>query len=151
VSRPPEQPVHLTIRSTPAHLRVVRATVEAMCRQLGFTGEDAGHVVLGTDEALTNIIRHAYDGRHDQRIDIELAPRDAPGEGGIRIRLRDYGRPIDPRAIRARDLHDVRPGGLGVHIMGTCMDRVDYRPADGGGTVLTMVRTLREGQKGTPQ
>ena len=43
---------------------------------------------------------------------------------------------------RGRDLDDVRPGGLGVHIMTSCMDCLEFRQAEGGGTILTMVKRL---------
>lgn len=136
--------VRLSICSTPAHLAIVRAALEKMCEGVGFDPQAAGQVVLSADEALANIIRHAYKGDDGRPIEIELTPlpRD-PGPGGLRIRIRDYGDWVDPSQIRSRDLADVRPGGLGVHIMTQCMDSLEYSPAEGGGTVLTMTRELR--------
>ncbi|MBI5725609.1 MAG: ATP-binding protein [Planctomycetes bacterium] len=135
----PDKPLHLHILSMPSHLPVVRAAVEKLCQQLGFSAETAGKIILSVDEALTNIIRHAYDEKPDKPIEVELTPLcDA-----IQIVLRDYGRPVDPSVIRSRDLNDLRPGGLGVHIMTCCMDRIEYRPVeDGAGTVLTMTKRL---------
>ncbi len=47
-------------------------------------------MVLGIDEACTNIIRYAYAMQDDQPIRLSIEPlRDC-----IRIRLRDYGTPI---------------------------------------------------------
>jgi anti-sigma regulatory factor (Ser/Thr protein kinase) len=123
-----------------------------MCEAVGFDPEVAGQVVLSADEALTNIIRHAYKGASDGPIDIELAPvGEEEATGGLRICIRDYGQYVDPLSIRPRDLSDVRPGGLGVHIMTQCMDAVEYRPADGGGTVLTMVKSVPADAKGSPR
>jgi anti-sigma regulatory factor (Ser/Thr protein kinase) len=142
------RPVQLRISSLPAHLPVVRVAIEKMCELLGFDAEAAGGIVLSVDEALTNIIRHAYDGAGDKPIEIELA---ATGEGrptGLKISLRDYGRAVDPSQIKSRDLADVRPGGLGVHIMNECMDQVEYRKAPGGGTLLTMTKNLCQREKG---
>lgn len=138
----PDRPVKLSIYSSPACLPVVRAALEKMCELIGFDSETAGAVVLSADEGLTNIIKHAYDGAADQPIDVELTPFGAPAASGLRIRLRDFGRVVDPSQIKSRDLRDVRPGGLGVHIMNECMDRIEYRPAEGGGTLLTMVKNL---------
>ena len=135
--------VRLSICSTPAHLGIVRAALEKMCEAVGFDPETTGQVVLSADEALANIIRHAYKGDSHWSIEIELAPLPGgAGPAGLRIRIRDYGDWVDPSQIRSRDLADVRPGGLGVHIMSQCMDALDYAPAEGGGTVLTMTKEL---------
>ena len=140
----PDKPVKIVIASSPAYLPVVRGAVEKMCQLLGFDDEGAGGVVLSVDEALTNIIKHAYNGADDKPIDIDLAPLTESPAGGIRICLRDYGPSVDPEKIRSRDLDDIRPGGLGVHIMCECMDKLEYRRAEGGGTVLTMTKKAPE-------
>jgi len=139
---PGGKPIRLCVLSLASHLPVVRAAVQKTCELAGLGAEAAGGVVLGVDEALTNIIRHAYKCAEDRPIEIELAVLDDPGARALRIRLRDYGCPVDPAEIRSRDLGDVRPGGLGVHIMKKCMDSVEYRQAEGGGTVLTMIKNL---------
>ncbi|HUT56473.1 MAG TPA: ATP-binding protein [Phycisphaerae bacterium] len=138
----PIQPVRLCIRSSPLHLPMVRAAVEKMCEALGFDSDSAGSVVLSTDEALTNIIKHAYKGADDKPIEIELGPVNESGQQALRICMRDYGIAVDPARIKSRDLKDVRPGGLGVHIMSECMDSVEYRHAEGGGTLLVMVKDI---------
>ncbi|HOF18240.1 MAG TPA: ATP-binding protein [Phycisphaerae bacterium] len=134
----PGSPIRMTVLSTPAHLPVVRAAVEKVCELAGVDEQAIGGVVLSVDEAMTNIIRHAYDGHDDQPIEIELSVTDS----ALRIRLRDFGRSVDPAEIRSRELDDVRPGGLGVHIMQECMDSVSYEPAEGGGTRLTLTKRI---------
>lgn len=148
---PADKPVQLTVLSLPAHLPVVRAAVERMCQFIGFDADTAGKIVLSVDEAMTNIIRHAYQGAGDKPIEIQLTPIRASGRDALRICLRDYGRPVDRARIRSRDLADVRPGGLGVHIMNECMDQVDYSAAEGGGTLLTMLKLLPSSDKGNPE
>lgn len=142
MSLPQHRPIKLKISSLPAHLPVVRGAVEKLCEQIGFDHDVAGEVVLSVDEALANIIKHVYGDRGDQAIEIELSSIGSPDSQGVEIRLRDYGRWVDPATIKSRDLADVRPGGLGVHIMNQCMDSVEYAPAEGGGTLLTMTRKL---------
>jgi serine/threonine-protein kinase RsbW len=46
----------------------------------------------------------------------------------VRFVLRDYGRSCDPKYIRSRDLEDIRPGGVGVHIIRQVFDYVKYEP-----------------------
>jgi len=135
------RPVKITIMSLPAHLPVVRAAVEKACKIVGFQDETAGSIVLSVDEALTNIIKHAYKGADDREIEVELGILGDPPEV-LKVRIRDYGVYVDPSQIKSRDLKDVRPGGLGVHIMTECMDRVQFSPAEGGGTLLTLTKRL---------
>ena len=79
-------------------------------------------VVLGVDEACTNIIRHAYELRDDQLIALSME------DGGdcVRMRLRDYGRQTPADAMRGRAPDLIRPGGLGMHLMRSVFDKVDY-------------------------
>ena len=138
----PTAPVKLSILSTPDHLPVVRAALERLCALIGFDEASVGDVVLAVDEALTNVIRHAYDGRADRPIEVTLRPL-SPGESPrLEIRLRDWGRQTDLARIKSRDLDEIRPGGLGVHIMKRCMDSVRYDHVPDGGTLLTMVKAL---------
>lgn len=138
-----QNPLQLELQSDPAELREVRRAVERLCEQAGLDEGSAGRVALAVDEAITNIIRHAYDNRPDGLIVLEASQR---GEE-LTIVLRDFGRSVDPQRIRSRDLDDIRPGGLGVHIIHECMDRVDYRPAPEGGTELTLTKRLPEGKE----
>lgn len=138
----PDKPIKIVIDSATAHLPVVRAAVGKMSELLGFDEDACLRIMLSTDEALTNVVRHAYDGKPGNPIEIEIAPLSQGEQRGIRIALRDYGHAVDPKHIRSRDLADVRPGGLGVHIMCECMDDLEYRPAEGGGTILTMTKAL---------
>jgi serine/threonine-protein kinase RsbW len=45
---------------------------------------------------------------------------------------------VDPAEICGRDLDDVRPGGLGVHLIRAMMSTADYSRAPGGGMLLVM-------------
>lgn len=139
-------PLQLEILSDPSCLSDVRARVESYATEAGLDEAAAARVVLAVDEALTNIIRHAYEHRPDRPIRIEISS--LPGE--LKITLEDFGRSADPDSIQPRDLEDIRPGGLGVHIMRECMDTVQYEPRPEGGTVLTMTKKLDSSTKEQP-
>ena len=138
----PRHPIKISIRSTSGHLPIVRAALERMCELLGYGSDAAGGIVLSVDEALTNIIRHAYDNQDDQPIDVELAPIVNENPIALRVSLQDWGRQVDPAQIKSRSLTEIRPGGLGVHIITKCMDEVKYSPREEGGTLLTMVKNI---------
>lgn len=131
--------IRLSVPSDPACLTVVRALIERMSELAGFDEHQSGRIMLAVDEACTNIIRHQYDGRRDERIDIEA--RIDAGAGTLELVLRDYGEVRDPRQFRGREMSDVRPGGLGIHLIREIMDEVEYSPAPGGGMQLRLVKT----------
>jgi anti-sigma regulatory factor (Ser/Thr protein kinase) len=126
------QAIQLTIRSDPRELPPVRAAVEKSALAAGFDAPEASNVVLAIDEALTNVFKHGYEGNTEQMVELSIQTLTQP-RPGIRICIRDFGKQVSPESICGRDLDDVKPGGLGVHIMRSIMDEVVYTtPADGG-------------------
>lgn len=79
-------------------------------------------MVLGVDEACTNIIRYAYDLRDDQLIVLSMEGL----RGCVRMRLRDYGRQTPKHEMKGRAPETIKPGGLGLHLMRDAFDKVDY-------------------------
>lgn len=132
--------LELTLQSDRAALPGIRDRVRALTKAERFGVEACGQIVLAVDEALANVIQHGYKGVSDQPIDVRFERLEHNGRRGLRVTIRDYGRQVDPATIRSRDLADIRPGGLGVHIMRSVMDEVIYAcPADCG-MLLTMTK-----------
>lgn len=128
--------VQVALRSHPKYLPLVRSVVEHGAQLVGFSQDEVDRIVLAVTEGVTNVIRHGYKGATDQPID--LAIRMFAGE--LRVEIRDRGRFVDPSSIRSRPLDEVRPGGLGVHLMKATMDEVEYTKNESGGTTLTLVK-----------
>lgn len=94
-------------------------------------------MVLGVDEACTNVIRHAYRLRDDQLMALSLEGlRDC-----VRMRLRDYGRQTPPHAMSGRSHDLIKPGGLGLHLIRSAFDKVDY-VLKKRGTELVLTKNL---------
>ena len=172
MSETPE--IRIEMRSNPLYLSGAREMVGAIARRLCFSDEACGQIALALDEALCNVIRHGYQRRADGPIWISIYPitppagsdapdaaRDRPaghrrsGAGGLggecdspatalTIVIEDEARQIDPELIRSRDLDQVRPGGLGVHIIRAVMDEVRYEKRDGLGMRLIMTKYRAE-------
>lgn len=131
--------LRLAFPSRPAELKRVREAIAATLDAAGCPAAATRDCVLAVDEACQNIIRHAYGGDPDGEIILEIR-RD--GDALI-VLLRDFAETVDPRRIKPRDLDQVRPGGLGTHLMQETMDAVDFLPAsDNGGNLLKMVKKL---------
>jgi anti-sigma regulatory factor (Ser/Thr protein kinase) len=125
--------------SDPKLLTVVRGVVAEVTTMVRFSDQDAHRLMLGLDEALTNVIKHAYNGAHDKPIDATFtAIVNESGRLGVRVNIRDQGNQVDQDKIHGRDLKDLRPGGLGVHLMKSMLDRVEYIRRPEGGTELVL-------------
>jgi anti-sigma regulatory factor (Ser/Thr protein kinase) len=126
----------LTFAGEAAALALVRARLREFLSVVGFGEQEAERIVLAIDEACTNIIRHAHQGevkpvwlgmeRHTERVVFVL---------------QDRGAPCDPDRIQGRSLEEVRPGGLGVHIIREVFDVVEYTPLEEG-TQLRLEKRL---------
>jgi anti-sigma regulatory factor (Ser/Thr protein kinase) len=104
------------------NLALMRNCVRRFLENLPFSERQRTLMVLGVDEACTNIIRHAYHLRDDQLISLSLeSKRDC-----VCLRLRDYGKKAKPGTMDGRPADLIKPGGLGLHLIRNAFDQVDY-------------------------
>lgn len=122
-----EDAVKLNFPSDPRYLGVVRGSIERFAALVGFDEEECRWITLAVHEALTNVIRHAYHSQHDRPVELLLRERDH----GMEVLLVDYGTGVKPEQMSGRDLNDVRPGGLGLHMIREIMDETQYSPLEG--------------------
>lgn len=142
--RAPSAARPLLRRCFPARATELRSVREAVRREAlaqGCAPECAGDFVMAVDEACQNIIRHAYAGRSDGEIVLEIER----SGGDLLVSLRDFAPPVDPARVRPRDLDDLRPGGLGTHLIRELTDGADFAPAPpGGGNLFRMRKRIRK-------
>lgn len=120
----------LELLSDPQLLFVVRGALERLTEVFGFSPPDRRSVTRAVDEALTNIMRHCYNGRTDQPIEVycsRVHPPSSERADGLQILLCDQGPAVDPSKLRGRRLDEIKPGGLGLHFIRQSMDTVEYQ------------------------
>jgi len=126
-------------------LCVVRNALSELTAKLGFPEPECRAVVLAVDEALTNIIRHAYLGDSEKPIEASFRRiamlQDGQVEEALEIVLEDRGITANPRKMCGRALEDVRPGGLGLHFIRESMDTVEFSRRKGR-NLLRLVKVL---------
>jgi len=128
------QGIRITVNSDKQYLAPIRTLVREATDLAGFEEEEAEKIVLAVQEGCANVIRHCYNNCPTERMDIWFCFDDEE----LEIRIVDYGTFVDPSKIKSRDLDEVRPGGLGVHLMQKVMDEVTYEENESGGTTLTL-------------
>jgi serine/threonine-protein kinase RsbW len=120
-----------------ANLALLRKCVRDFLKGYPFSEKERMLMVLGVDEACTNVIRYAYRLRDDQLISLRM-------EGlrkCVRMRLRDYGEKVSPHEMKGRSPDMIKPGGLGVHLIRYAFDQVDYIQKSRG-TELVLTKNL---------
>ena len=134
-----EKLAEIHFQATPDQLRQVRKVVRAATEQKGCAREVANCIVLAVDEASANVIKHGYGERNTGDIILEIYY----SQGELVIRLTDFAKPINKEAIQSRDLNDIRPGGLGVHLISEIMDEYKFLDTpDGIGNILEMRKKI---------
>jgi serine/threonine-protein kinase RsbW len=140
--------IRLAVQGILEHRDVALRTVSAACR-LPFRGaredrfqEFRSHVVSAVGEAFNNIAIHGYKDRAPGMVEIEVAATASE----LSIQIRDYGLSYDPHAMPAPDLDSLHESGLGVFIMKSFMDRVEYTPGPPNVLKLTKLVAKSNGQ-----
>ncbi len=119
------------------NLALMRNCVRGFLEKFPFSERQRTAMVLGVDEACTNIIRHAYHLQDDQPISLSLEGKN----DCVCMRLRDYGRQMQPALMKGRPADLIKPGGLGLHLIRHAFDQVDY-VLQSEGTELVLTKNL---------
>ena len=111
----------------------------------GFPRDRVDDVVLAVDEACSNSIRHAYEGRSDARLDLCLCS----DNGVLEFVLRDRGTPapadrVARKELETPDLDALQPGGLGMGLIHAVFDEVEFTPDAARGNRVVMRLKLPE-------
>lgn len=147
--------LRLQLESNPDALCLVRATLQRATEVMHFPDSDSRAIVRSVDEALANVIRHAYQGRGGLPIEVTCRrlckSAGATAPCGLEIILMDSGVAADPKKLRGRPLEEVRPGGLGLHFIKQSMDVVEFSRKNGK-NLLRMVKHLASSKpEGKPE
>ena len=112
--------------------------LEEACRAWGVADRARFQLELALDEAVSNIVRHAYGGGPG-----EIGLRLGRIEGDVWIELWDEGPAFDPTDAPAPRLEgalaDRADGGMGIHLMRRVVDELQYR-REGSRNILRMVK-----------
>lgn len=133
----------IEVPSIPDRLKMVREMIGDCCDIAGCDRATRRDIVLAVDEACQNVIRHAYAGADDGRMGVAVWLESGGEQRRLIFEISDDADPVDPATVSPRDLEDVKPGGLGTHLIREIMDTVDFvaSPVEAG-NILRLTRTL---------
>jgi serine/threonine-protein kinase RsbW len=120
------QKYKLKIPSITENLQLIREFIIKVAEKAGFDQERQEQIALAVDEACTNVIKHAHKFDARRLIDIQILV-DAQK---ISITITDRGRGFNAAKLKDPDLQkyarESRHGGLGIYLIKTLMDEVQF-------------------------
>jgi serine/threonine-protein kinase RsbW len=132
----------LLVKSRTENLTTVREFISSAVEEVHAPQDIAGDIVLAVDEACTNIIKHAYKFSPDGDITIVFKY----SENKVVVKITDHGAPFSPDTVPTPDLkkyfEEKRVGGLGMYLMKSLMDDVNYKSVPGKYNQVLLTRKL---------
>jgi len=120
------QKYNLKIPSITENLQMIREFVLKIAAKTGFKEETQEQIALAVDEACTNVIKHAHHHDAQRLMDIQIQT----DTNKMKIIITDKGRGFDITKLKDPDvkqfIKESRHGGLGIYLIKTLMDEVDY-------------------------
>lgn len=133
--------------ATVEQLRPILGWIREQIAQVGFDRTALHNIELASEEAVINIIHHAYQ---DSPETVEVVVHVLPEKIGAEIVFKDFGPPFNPLETKAIDptaeIEEREIGGLGIYFIRQLMDDVRYS-RDRDQNVLVLVKNLNRSDK----
>lgn len=118
----------VTIESDPSKIGPVRRSVEGVATAIGMDERAASDLGLCVNEALANVMRHAYGGATDRPIAVSCHCHDDE----LIVTIRDWGNGVNPAELPPKPYDPLEPGGLGLICLKQMLTEVSYVPQPDG-------------------
>ena len=136
----------MKIPTQSTNLKIIRDFITDIAEKAGFGDEASCDIALAVDEASTNVIKHAYRGGDDKQITVSVKY----DKSKIVITISDSGKGFKPEAVDDLDMNaylkNKKRGGLGVHLIKSTMDEVEFKSEPGTFNSVKMIKYLPEGK-----
>lgn len=139
-----EKTFTLQVPSSTENLALIREFVTTVGAQAGLAENEIAKLELAVDEACANVIEHAYG--HDASKEV-IVRANFDGDS-ITFEIVDTGKGFDPSQIQQEELDSLiakrKDGGLGMRLIKTLMDEVQYEMVPGQKNELRMTKRIRK-------
>ncbi|MCK9560067.1 MAG: ATP-binding protein [Candidatus Marinimicrobia bacterium] len=123
-----------------SYLPAAQAYLTELMQSVGFKQKDVTLLMIAAEEAITNVIKHAF--LPDEEMTFEIVTQLSPVE--FRIIIRDKGLPFDPEQIGQyspeEELSGASSGGLGFRLMKGSVDQFSFHNKGYGGKEAHLVK-----------
>jgi serine/threonine-protein kinase RsbW len=132
--------VIINIPSHPKYLSVVRAATVKMGNLCRMAEPEIEDVELAVDEACSNVIKYAYKRDTSKKIVVKYVIN----QKYFKVVIEDSGIKADVDLIKGRSFEDIRPGGLGVHLIKRVFDVFKFDENKKNGNRLILIKYFKE-------
>ena len=136
------QPSTLTVPNDISYLPAIQAYTREIAEKLGFQKMDVQMMLLALEEAIVNIVKHAFEPSEKATYQVILEPISA----GLKIILKDKGLPYAPSLVPEygvpTDLDNIPGAGLGLYLMKKSVDELDFYNLGREGKELHLIKYL---------
>lgn len=112
-----------------SELSQIREFVRRRASEAGLNLKKIESVVLAVDEACSNLIHYGLDFDDSKKIKVHTSI----DENEFVIKIEDNCTSFDPRSNPSPNMDDYfkrfKKGGLGIHIMKSIIDKIEYLPS----------------------
>jgi len=129
--------IRISLPGKPEYVSIARLTASVIANQMGFNIDDVEDIKVAVGEACNNAVLH---GRSQEEIfEVQFEVQDSR----MVIEVRDNGTGFDLDEYQAPEPGELKENGLGIFIMKTLMDEVDFIPVQNNGTTIRLVKELQ--------
>lgn len=134
--------IRFVLTSKIENVSLVGLAVRGICSSIHLDPVTVFQIELAVTEAVTNVLEHAYESQEGHEVEVSVSLY----SDRIVFQVCDEGTRLGTEKVPCLDFKpDIREelpeGGMGVHIIHTIMDEVEYTTC-GGRNILTMAKSL---------
>jgi len=134
--------VNIDIPASVEYLIIARLVTSLVYKRMGFSTEKEEDITIAVVEAYINTIKHAYQNnhKHTRRTNIRYLLYHKK----LAIVIKDFGKGFDPcfvqLYVRRDDVERPERVGLGIFLIKTLMDEVEYDSSPATGTQVRITK-----------
>ncbi|MFQ5706791.1 MAG: ATP-binding protein [bacterium] len=136
----------LKLPSQTDNLEIIRDVVSKIAVKVGFEKDDVNKIELAVDEACANVIKHAYANDSNNLIEIAIQI----DLKKMMVTVTDHGKGFEPEKVKLPNMEEYlkkfSKGGLGLFLIETLMDKVDFKIKPGTKNQVKMVKYLSKNE-----
>lgn len=129
------------IKNDLSEIETLSEAITKYCKDNGVTEDVCYDIRLALEEAISNTIKYGYDNQDSHNIYVRIGIANQE----LLIEIEDDARAFNPLEVPTPDLSlpvEKKPiGSLGIYLIRSVMDRVDYRRA-GTNNILRLIKVL---------
>ena len=129
----------MTLSSDPVRLREARRWIARLAVASGLDAAQGQDLAVAFSEIGANVHRHAYGGRRNGRVELQVAIEDER----VIVTVDHQGARFDPRAYLPPNLARPAESGYGMYLVARLVDDVSFEDTELGGRVV-LVKNRRQ-------